>query len=275
MNPYLPREAEVVERLQESPSIFTLRLGLTDREARESFAFAPGQFNMVYLYGVGEVAISIVSDPQGPQLLDHTIRAVGRVTRGLQRLAPGDRLGLRGPFGRGWPLDRAVGKDVLVVTGGLGCAPVMAVINYILMRRERFGRLTIVQGVKHAEDLIWRERYSYWHSLPQVEVLIAADQGGALWPHHVGRVTEVFDGVDVTPRTVVMLCGPEPMMVAAVRLLSARGIRDEDIWLSMERNMQCAVGHCGHCQFGADFICRDGPVFGYPEVKALLGRRGF
>lgn len=274
VNPYLPREAEVVERLQESPSIFTLRVRLTDGEAREAFAFAPGQFNMVYLYGVGEVAISIVSDPREAELLDHTIRAVGRVTRGLQRLAPGDRLGLRGPFGRGWPLDRAVGKDVLVVTGGLGCAPVVAVINYILMRRERFGRLTIVQGVKHAEDLIWRERYAYWHSLPQVEVLIAADQGGPLWPHHVGRVTEVFDHVDVTPQTAVMLCGPEPMMLAAVHLLTARGVRDEHIWLSMERNMQCAVGHCGHCQFGADFVCRDGPVFGYSEVKALLGRRG-
>jgi NAD(P)H-flavin reductase len=275
VSPDLPHEAEVVERLQESPSIFTLRLRLTDAGAREAYTFAPGQFNMVYLYGVGEVPISIVSDPQAPQSLDHTIRAVGRVTRGMQDLAPGDRLGIRGPFGRGWPLDRIAGRDVLVVTGGLGCAPVVGVINYILMRRQHFGRLTIVQGVKHAEDLIWRERYAYWRSLPNVDVLIAAEAGGPLWPYHVGRVTEVFDSVDISPGTVVLLCGPEPMMIAAVRMLTARGVREDEIWLSMERNMQCAAGHCGHCQFGPAFVCRDGPVFGYPEARALLGRRGF
>ncbi|MGE5087715.1 MAG: FAD/NAD(P)-binding protein [Candidatus Levyibacteriota bacterium] len=274
MNPYLPRDAEVVERVQESPSIFTLRLRLTDPALRSAFRFAPGQFNMVYLYGVGEVPISIVSDPHGPDLLDHTIRALGRVTNGLAKLRPGDGLGLRGPFGRGWPLERVSGRDVLVVTGGLGCAPVVAVINYILLRRQSFGRLTIVQGVKHAEDLIWRERYDYWRGLPRVQVLIAADEGGPLWPYHLGQVTEVFDRVDITSGTVVMLCGPEPMMVAAARLLVARGVQEDDIWLSMERNMQCAVGHCGHCQFGAEFICRDGPVFTYSRVKPLLGRRG-
>jgi len=274
MNPYLPRETEVVERLQESPTIFTLRLRLTDPAARGSFRFAPGQFNMVYLYGVGEVAISIVSDPHGPDLLDHTIRALGRVTNGLSKLKARDRLGLRGPFGRGWPLERAEGRDVVVVTGGLGCAPVVAVINYILMRRQRFGRLTIVQGVKHAEELIWRERYAYWRGLPGVRVLIAADEGGPLWPYHVGLVTGVFDRIDFTPETAVMLCGPEPMMVAAAHLLTARGVSEEDIWLSMERNMQCAVRHCGHCQFGPDFVCHKGPVFSYAEVKPLLGRRG-
>ncbi|MGA8032645.1 MAG: FAD/NAD(P)-binding protein [Casimicrobiaceae bacterium] len=272
--PYLPHEVEVVERVQESPSIFTLRLRLTDPALRSAFRFAPGQFNMVYLYGVGEVPISIVSDPHGPDLLDHTIRALGRVTNGLAKLHAGDRLGLRGPFGRGWPLERAAGRDVLVVTGGLGCAPVVAVINYILLRRQSFGKLAIVQGVKHAEDLIWRERYAYWRGLPGVQVLIAADEGGPLWPYHLGQVTEVFDRVELAPGTAVMLCGPEPMMVAAARLLVARGVKEEDIWLSMERNMQCAVGHCGHCQFGPEFVCRDGPVFSYARVKPLLGRRG-
>lgn len=276
MNPYLPQEAEVVERLQESPTIFTLRLRLTDPAARAAYHFAPGQFNMIYLYGVGEVPISIVSDPQDETVLGHTIRVVGRVTRGLAALAPGDRVGLRGPFGRGWPLHEAQGHDVLVVTGGLGCAPVVAVINYAILRRTFFGKLTIIQGVKHSEDLIWRERYAYWRTLPNTQVLLSADHGGPLWPWHIGLVTEVFDHAEIDPpRTFVMLCGPEGMMRAAVANLTARCVAEDHIYLSMERNMQCAVGHCGHCQYGPDFVCRDGPVFAYPRVKELLGVKGF
>ncbi len=276
MNPHLPQEAEVVERLQESPTIFTLRLRLASAAARAAYHFAPGQFNMIYLYGVGEVPISIVSDPQDESVLGHTIRVVGRVTRGLATLRPGDRVGLRGPYGRGWPLREAQGHDLLVVTGGLGCAPVVAVINYAILRRTFFGKLTIIQGVKHAEELIWRERYAYWRTLPNTEVLLSADHGGPLWPWHVGLVTEVFDRAQIdAPRTFVMLCGPEGMMRAAVAQLTARGVAEDHIYLSMERNMQCAVGHCGHCQHGPDFVCKDGPVFAYPRVKELFGVRGF
>ncbi len=275
-NPYLPWEAEVVERVQESDSIFTLRLRLTDPEARNQYRFVPGQFNMVYLYGVGEVAISIVSDPESEALLDHTIRAVGRVTHGLARLQAGERIGIRGPFGRGWPMPLAEGRDVFIVTGGLGCAPVVAVINYVLARRARFGRICIVQGVKHAEDMIWRERYAEWSAHPDVQVLLAAEHGGVLWPWHVGLVTELFDQTIVEPsRTIVMMCGPEGMMRAAAKGLMQRGIAPAEIYLSMERNMQCGVGHCGHCQFGGSFICRNGPVYRYSEVQALLGVKGF
>jgi len=275
-NPYLPWEAEIVERVQESDSIFTLRLRLTDPEARNHYRFVPGQFNMVYLYGVGEVAISIVSDPESDALLDHTIRAVGRVTHGLARLQAGERIGIRGPFGRGWPMPLAEGRDVFIVTGGLGCAPVVAVINYVLARRTRFGRISIVQGVKHAEDMIWRERYAEWSAHPDVQVLLAAEHGGVLWPWHVGLVTELFDQAVVEPsRTIVMMCGPEGMMRAAAKGLMQRGIAPAEIYLSMERNMQCGVGHCGHCQFGGSFICRNGPVYRYSEVQALLGVKGF
>lgn len=276
MNPYLPAEAEIVERIQESPSVFTLRLELCDQATRSDYRFAPGQFNMLYLYGVGEVPISIVSDPQDPVHLAHTIRVVGRVTRGLSELRPGDRVGLRGPYGRGWPLQEAQGHDVLIVTGGLGCAPVVAVINYIIMRRPLFGHLTIIQGVKHAEDLLWRDRYAYWSGLPDTEVMLSADHGGPLWPWHVGLVTDVFDHARITAkRTLVMICGPEGMMRASINALMWRGVPEEHVYLSMERNMQCAVGHCGHCQYGGAFICRQGPVFAYPEIKALFNVRGF
>lgn len=271
----IPMAAEVVGRVEESPTIFTLRLRLTDARARQEYRFAPGQFNMVYLFGVGEVPISIVSDPHDPLLLDHTIRAVGRITEGLSRLRQGDQIGLRGPFGQGWPLREAEGHDILVITGGLGCAPVVAVINYILMRRERFGHLTIIQGVKHAEEMIWRERYAYWNSLPRTRVLLAADHGGPLWPWHVGLVTDVFDEAQITSeRTIAMMCGPEGMMHAGIDNLTKRGIREDRIYLSMERSMHCAVGHCGHCQYGASFVCRDGPVFAYPRVKELFRTRG-
>jgi NAD(P)H-flavin reductase len=271
----LPMAATVVERLDETHDIITLRLALDDPAARAAYRFAPGQFNMLGLFGVGEVPISIVSDPQQPELVGHTIRVLGRVTRGIALLNEGDSIGVRGPFGRGWPLEQIQGRDVLVVTGGLGCAPVVSVINYILMRRERFGRLVIVQGVKHAQDLIWRERYDYWRTLPRTEVWLAADVGAPLWPGHVGRVTELFDRIDVTPAMCVLLCGPEIMMVTAVRQLLARGIAPQAISLSMERNMQCGRGLCGHCQIGPHFVCHDGPVFRYPDIADWLGRKGF
>ncbi|TPW18732.1 MAG: oxidoreductase FAD/NAD(P)-binding domain-containing protein [Halothiobacillaceae bacterium] len=276
MNPYLPHEALIVDRIQESPTIFTLRLQFTDPQLSTCYSFQPGQFNMVYLYGAGEVAISIVSDPENETLYDHTIRIVGRVTRGLAQLNVGERVGIRGPYGRGWPLAAAEGKDVLIVTGGLGCAPVVAVIGYILKRRDRFGRLTIMQGVKHADDLLWQQRYAEWQQLPNTQVIVAADKVGKSWPWLLGRVTDLFDQVKLDPAyTLAMMCGPEGMMGAAVAQLLQRGLSAESIYLSMERNMQCAVGHCGHCQYGGKFICKDGPVFSYNQIKSLFGKAGF
>ncbi|MDP1646422.1 MAG: FAD/NAD(P)-binding protein [Thiobacillus sp.] len=271
-----PHTASVVARSQESPTIFTLQLRLDDAAAQAAYRFAPGQFNMLYLYGVGEVPISIMSDPEERDGISHTIRAVGRVTQGLAALKPGDRVGLRGPFGRGWPLQEMGGRDVVLVTGGLGCAPAVSVIHYVLRRRERFGKLVIIQGVKHADDLIWREQYDRWAKLPDTQVLVAADEGAALWPWHVGRVTELFGLARFNPaRAVAMMCGPEGMMRVTAEHLLTRGLPESSLYLSMERNMQCAVGRCGHCQFGGAFVCRDGPVFNWGEVKALLAHRGF
>jgi sulfhydrogenase subunit gamma (sulfur reductase) len=275
-NPHRPLEAEVVERVQESPTIFTLRLRFTDPEQHAAYSFAPGQFNMLYLYGVGEVPISIVSDPEDVHLFDHTIRAVGRVTRGLAQLEAGDRLGIRGPYGRGWPLELAENRDVMIVTGGLGCAPVVSVINYVMRRREQFRRLIIMQGVKHSEDLIWRNQYTHWSGLPETQVLVAADEGAALWPWHVGHVTDLFDRVEMDFSTAVaMMCGPEGMMQVAIEQLHARGMGEDNLFLSMERSMKCAMGLCGHCQRGGQFVCKDGPVFSYAQVKPLFRIRGF
>ncbi|MEW6120570.1 MAG: FAD/NAD(P)-binding protein [Pseudomonadota bacterium] len=271
-----PHTATVVARTQESPSIFTLRVRFDDPATQAAYRFAPGQFNMLYLYGVGEAPISIMSDPEERDGIGHTIRAQGRVTQGLSNLQPGDKLGVRGPFGRGWPLQEAGGCDVVLLTGGLGCAPVVSVIHYVLKRRERFGKLVIIQGVKHAEDLIWRTQYDQWAKLPDTQVLVAASEGAALWPWHVGRVTDLFSLARFDPGcAVAMMCGPEGMMHAGADSLLARGLPESRLFLSMERNMQCAVGRCGHCQLGAAFVCRDGPVFNWGEVRALLGHRGF
>jgi NAD(P)H-flavin reductase len=275
-NAYLPREAEIVRRVQESSTIFTLYLRFTDPVAQASYTYDPGQFNMLYLHGVGEVAISIVSDPEHEDLLVHTINRVGRVTRGIEQLREGQRLGIRGPFGRGWPLREAEGRDVIIVSGGLGCAPVVSVINHMIRRRERFGHFTIVQKVKKADELIWPERYERWQQVPDTTVLVSSTERSANWRWQVSSRIQVLDDVVVhNDRTIAMLCGPGGFMGAAATHLAAKGVPETAIYLSTERNMQCAVGHCGHCQFGATFICKDGPIYAYPELKALLEVEGF
>lgn len=271
----VPQPARIVSRIQESPGIFTLNLRMED-EAQADYRFVPGQFNMLYLHGVGEVPISVSSDPDDTHFIGHTIRAQGRVTQALSALKPGDTLGLRGPFGNGWPMAETQGRDVVLVTGGLGCAPAVSVIRYLLRRRESFRRLIIIQGVKHADDLIWREQYQQWAEQPNTQVLLAASQQSPLWPWHIGRPTELIDQTQFDPaNAIALMCGPEGMMKATAELLVQRGLPEMNVYLSMERNMQCATGHCGHCQIGPLFVCRDGPVFAWPRIKMLIAHKGF
>lgn len=275
-DPYLPNAAQIIQRRQETPDIFTLALKFADEKLHQTYHFQPGQFNMLYLYGVGEVAISIASDPEEKNLYYHTIRQVGQITQGLAQLHEGDYLGVRGPFGVGWPLQQAIGKDVLIITGGLGCAPAVSAIHYIVKRRSQYGKLMILQGVKHSHDLLFREQYAQWSRLPNTQVFLAANQSGAHWPWLTGYVTQFIPDLtfDIN-NAIVMMCGPEAMMHAAIQPLNQRGLTDEKIYINMERNMECALGHCGHCQFGGQFVCKDGPVLGYPVIKHLFGRKGF
>lgn len=274
-NPYVIHAATIVEIIREAEDINTYRLRLADEQVRRSFRFQAGQFNMVYLFGVGEVAISIVSDPDEPESLDHTIRAVGRVTKVIAQLQPGEELGIRGPFGQGWPLDDAQGKDVVIVTGGLGCAPVVGAIEYIFRRRSRYGTVKILHGVKTPHDLLFRERFDAWRRHPDTKVLLTSDQPDKTWHYHVGVVTELFEQVAVDPaRTVVLMCGPEIMMRLGVPILMQRGIPASSIHVSLERHMECGIGLCGHCQMGPYFLCKDGPVMRYDRVAPWLGRTG-
>ena len=271
MTPYAFHPARIVGHRVEAEHIHTFTMRFTDARMRRAYRFAAGQFNMLYAYGVGEVPISIVSDPDQPSVLEHTISAVGRVTSVMARWKVGDVAGIRGPYGRGWPMEAARGHDVVVVTGGLGCAPAVGVVDYIFRRRDDYGTLHILHGVKTPRDLLYRERFDAWRQHPRTKVYLAADRPDATWHHRVGVVTDLFDEVTAEPSAVVMMCGPEVMMRYAVRALREKGICEDNVYLSMERHMQCAIGLCGHCQFGPHFVCKDGPVFQYAAVKRLFG----
>ncbi len=268
----IPVPAEIVTKQSFGPDIHAYQLRLLEPESRPRFDFVPGQFNMLYVPGVGEVAISISSDP-ADELLEHTIRIVGRTTRVIDRMGVGDRLGIRGPFGNGWPLQEARWKDVLVVTGGLGCAPVTGAIEYMFRRRANYGRITVLHGVKKPTELVHRERFEAWRQHPDTRVLLTTDQPDRSWRDRTGVVTELFEEVQIdASRTLVLMCGPQVMMRYGVSILRERGIPRERIFLSMERNMKCAVGLCGHCQYGPSFVCKDGPIFDYARVERFFGR---
>jgi NAD(P)H-flavin reductase len=266
-----PEPARIIEKRTYGERLHGYRLRLLDPTARPRYDFAPGQFNMVYAPGVGEVAISISSDPN-EELLEHTIRIVGRTTEVIDRFSVGDVVGLRGPYGTGWPLQEARFKDVLVVTGGLGCAPVSGAIEYMIRRRASYGRITILHGVKRPADLAHRERFEAWRRQPDVRVMLTSDQPDRHWRDRTGVVTELFDEVtDLDPsRTVLFMCGPDVMMRHALRFAHARGIPDHRIYVSLERNMKCAVGLCGRCQMGPFFLCKDGPVLEYARIARFF-----
>ncbi len=270
MNPYVPMAAHVSERHEETADVLTFTLELDDPQTRREYRFAAGQFNMLYVAGVGEVPISIVSDPSEPQRLVHTVRIVGHVTEVMRRWQPGTAVGVRGPFGRGWPLERAQGRDLVVVTGGLGCAPVAGAIEYVLRRRDDYGELHILHGVKTAGDLLYSERFQRWATAPRTQVYLTADRPDAAWHYRVGVVTNLFDDLRASTSAVVFMCGPEVMMRFAARRLLQRGHAASDIYVSLERNMKCAVGICGHCQLGGVFACKDGPVFDYERARPIF-----
>jgi NAD(P)H-flavin reductase len=227
----------------------------------------PGQFNMLYTFGVGEVPISVSGDPAETGSIVHTIRAVGFVTRGLAQLRPGDSIGMRGPFGSSWPLEAARGHDVVVVCGGIGLAPLRPAIYHLLRHRSDYGRLALLYGARTPNDLLYREELTRWQG-GGLQVLVTVDRGDASWRESIGVVTALFPRTEFDPqRTIALTCGPEVMMRFALRELEKRGIADDRVYLSLERNMQCAVGFCGHCQFGPNFVCMDGPVFRHDRIK--------
>ena len=237
-------------------------------------AFQPGQFNMLYLFGVGEAAISISGSPGDRERVTHTVRDAGKVTKGLTQLTPGATVGVRGPYGRGWPVDAAAGHDVLIIAGGLGLPPLRPAIHEILRRRSEFGRVELIYGARTPKDLVFYPEIQHWRQREDLRCQTTVDTAGRDWYGDVGLVTQRLPDARFEPKeTVVLSCGPEIMMKAVAKAAVERGVPPEAIHLSMERNMKCAVGLCGHCQFGPAFICRNGPVLPYPTLAPYLGIR--
>jgi NAD(P)H-flavin reductase len=266
--PLLPRLHTVVSVVQETSDIVTLGLAPAS-DADRLPAFAPGQFNMVYAFGVGEVPISMSSDPAGPVVL-HTIRSVGAVTRRLCELPVGGVVGVRGPFGRGWGVDDLVGRDVVLVAGGIGLAPLRPAIYRLLAERERHGQLLLLVGFRSPSDQCFGGELDTWRRAGmQVEVTVDYAEPG--WSGAVGLVTTLLPHVPFRPgRTTALVCGPEVMMRAVAKGLVARGVDPHQVRVSLERNMKCAVAQCGHCQLGATFVCRDGPVLDWVAAEPLV-----
>lgn len=272
IDPMLPRLFHVERVRRESADTFTIVL--KEQAEQRAFPFAPGQFTMLYAFGVGEVPVSISGDPARPETLIHTIRAVGAVTEAMQRCKPGDALGVRGPFGTGWPVEEAVGNDVLLIAGGIGLAPLRSALYHILDQRAKYGKVVLLVGARSPEDLIFRSELKKWRSRLDLDVQVTVDRPAGDWRGNVGVVTALiakaaFDRDNV----VAMLCGPEIMMHFTLVELQKRGVPTDRISLAMERNMKCAIGLCGHCQWGAKFICKDGPVFSYDRIRPFFGKR--
>ena len=268
---YAPRPVEIREIEQETEDTRTFRLSFRDPEERSAFRFSPGQFVMLSVLGVGEAAFSLCSDP-GDEDISTTIRKVGRVTDAIFALKEGDVIGVRGPYGVGWPMDEVKESHVLLVAGGIGLPPLRPVITQIAANRLDYGGLEILYGARTPGDQVFTYEYESWRKIPDCRLLLTVDTvpEGVRWQHKVGVVTTLFDDMKTdASNSLVMTCGPEIMMRFVVRGLMARGFTIDRIYVSMERRMKCGVGKCGHCQMGGTFVCKDGPVFSYRSIEGL------
>lgn len=262
-----------VERIKrETQDTYTVELVPQGRRA--PFPFAPGQFNMLYLYGTGESAISISGKPSDNAGLIHTVRAVGKVSEAITRLKHGQVVGVRGPFGTSWPVAEADGRDVVIVTGGIGLAPLRPLIYHVLEHRARFGKVALLYGARTPADILYRKELEQWRSRFDVQVRVSVDQGTGNWHGAVGLVTTLIPRAMFDPReTLACVCGPEIMMKYVIEELQKCEVAKDRIYVSMERHMKCAIGFCGYCQFGPKFVCKDGPVFRYDTIERLFKTR--
>ncbi|QDU98873.1 FAD/NAD(P)-binding protein [Lignipirellula cremea] len=269
-NPWIAHPATICSIRPETPGVATYELAFNDPDRQSRYRFLPGQFNMLYLPGFGESAISISSDPEEPSRLLHTVRVAGNVTGALARTHPGETIGVRGPFGSAWPVAEIRNSDVVIACGGIGLAPLRPVIYHLLRRRHEYGRMTLLYGARSPQDLLFADEWNHWRS-EGLEMEVTVDRGDADWKGQIGVLPALFSRLDLAPeRTTVLTCGPEIMMRFVISEALLRNISARRIYLSMERNMNCAMGFCGRCQLGPAFVCKDGPVFTCEQMQPYL-----
>ncbi len=273
--PLAPHWAEITEIVPEAEGIATYWLRFQDPVLQQSYRFLPGQFNMIYLPGYGEAAISISSDPEDTSRVGHTIRFVGNVTRAVSRLKVGDVLGIRGPFGAPWPMDELNGLDLIIAAGGIGLAPLRPVIYQVFNHRERYGKVYVLYGARTPHDLLYPSEYQRWQD-KDIQVVSTVDRADENWTGSVGVVPMLFYRFRMdAPKSAVLTCGPEIMIRFVVFEGLARRVPSDHIYVSLERNMKCGQGSCGHCQLGPYFICKDGPVFRFDALENFFNVEEF
>jgi len=266
-NPMIPYWAEIKEIQPEAPGVATYWLQFLDPAVRQGYAFLPGQFNMLYMPGYGEAAISISSNPENRELVGHAVRHVGNVTNNIARLRVGDVIGVRGPFGTAWPIFEAKGSDIIISTGGIGFPPLRSLIYYTMQHRQDYGRIVVLYGARTPRDLQFTSEYEAWEKAG-VEIMVTVDRSDETWTGQVGVVPILFYRLKMDPRkSYILTCGPEIMIRFVVYEALARRVPANRIFVSLERNMKCGLGQCGHCQIGPYFVCKDGPVFSYDALE--------
>ena len=272
MNEYSPNLAVIKKVRKETHDTNTYTLEFSDKKLQKSFSPAPGQFMMLSLFGIGESAISL-SGTNNNGSVTITIRNVGSVTNAVLRLKEGDFIGMRGPYGNGWPLERAEGKNVLIVVGGMGIVPLRGVVNYIKNNRKKFGDLEIIYGARTPDDMLFRYEFEKWKQIKNTRLDLTVDELPIETTSKckIGLVTSCFPSMKTHHKNaIVLVCGPEIMMRYAAKCLETIGFKDQQIYLSLERRMKCGIGKCGHCQIGLKYICKDGPVFNYADIKPFI-----
>jgi sulfhydrogenase subunit gamma (sulfur reductase) len=269
-NIYLPHTAFIKKIKEETVDIKTFTLCFKEEELKNKFTFRPGQFVLVSVFNCGEAPFSISSSPEVAGEIQLSIKKAGLLTGEIHSLQEGDEICMRGPYGNGFSLERLYGSNLLFIGGGIGLAPLRSLIQYVFAKKSDFGGATILYGARTPEDIVFKEELNKWSRENEAEVLITVDRGDSGWKGNTGPVTHLWEKIEISPtNTKAVICGPPVMIPYVVFDLLKMGFAEEDIISTLERNMKCGVGKCGHCTLGSRFACIDGPVFTYNEMKKL------
>jgi NAD(P)H-flavin reductase len=267
----LPNLATITEMQDLAENIKLVKVKLNDPKTRENFIFEPGQFAEVSVFGVGESPFGLASSFKKGEPLEFAVNRVGTVTDALFRLDIGDQVGIRGPLGNSFPMEEYKGKDIVVLGGGIGGAPLRPIIQTIFDNRGDYGKVTILWAARNPGLLVFTEEYENWRSQPDVEMHITVDQAPDGWEHDEGLITTLLEKINPSPKnTVTVTCGPPIMIKFAMITLAKLGFDPEQNWVTLEAKMKCGIGKCGRCNLGPKFICTDGPVFCFDEVQDFL-----